>query len=80
MNTVKTHCCNELKLDQDGDEDDSLFMQYDHEAKSWMLVYKSYADDKEVEMGEAEYRGELVFSIELKINFCPYCGLKLPLQ
>ncbi len=74
----KMHCCNELKLDQSGDEDNSISIQYDDKADDWLFIYRRYADDKEVEMGEAEYKGELVFGLETKIYFCPYCGIKLP--
>ncbi len=71
----KMHCCNGLKLDQKGDEDNSISIQYDDKADGWLFIYRRYADDKEVEMGEAEYKGELVFGLETKISFCPYCGI-----
>lgn len=28
-------------------------------------------------MGEAEYEGELIYSMETPISYCPYCGAKL---
>ena len=42
-----------------------------------MLYQASFATDQDVRAGEADERGELVYSTSLCINFCPYCGERL---
>jgi hypothetical protein len=43
----------------------------------WIFVRERFASAKHVEDGEAQYVGELLFTSQIPINFCPYCGIQL---
>lgn len=43
----------------------------------WQLHNIHYADEKEVEIGEAEYIGEVTYHSMIIVNYCPFCGEKL---
>lgn len=75
MTTIDTHRCEEFRTARG--EDKSLAIVYSDASNSWVLSYRSYADEEDVKMEEAEQVGELIFSLEVAIAFCPYCGEKL---
>ncbi len=52
----------------------------DQETKShpnWFLTRVWLADEKEIEMAEAEELGEVISATQLEISYCPFCGEKL---
>lgn len=75
MSIINTHRCEELAsaLGKDG----SVSIEISDSFNSWIFAYRHYADKEEVKMGEAEYEGELIYSMETPISYCPYCGAKL---
>ncbi len=71
------HSCNKLISYLERDKYIQIFINYNTEAESWFLIYENYADQQEVKMGEAEEEGELLISVGMRIEFCPFCGAKL---
>jgi sarcosine oxidase delta subunit len=45
--------------------------------KQWTLHRRGIANQKWVEDGEAKFVGEALYDYSIKINFCPYCGMRL---
>ena len=42
----------------------------------WFHLYKE-ASEEDLELGEADQVGEILFSKRIVISFCPFCGEKL---
>lgn len=40
----------------------------------WHLHNIHYAVEEEVNMGEAEFVGEITYHTVISINYCPFCG------
>ncbi|NIB42841.1 hypothetical protein HBA55_24760 [Pseudomaricurvus alkylphenolicus] len=49
----------------------------DQAQDNWQLHCIHYADQEEVDIGEAEYVGEITYHSMILVNFCPFCGEKL---
>tara|TARA_B110000977_G_C10873083_1_gene414435 strand:- start:288 stop:686 length:399 start_codon:yes stop_codon:yes gene_type:complete len=43
----------------------------------WQLHCLHYADEQEVELGEAEYVDEVTYHSMISISYCPFCGVNL---
>lgn len=76
-NTKKyqTHNCEGTK--QDGI--DVVFSDLDDETGDqqwWLNIYRE-ATEKELEDGEADEVGEILYFTSISISFCPFCGEKL---
>jgi len=78
MESIKEHICPEARC-----FDDETRIIYgpsiNNDWGSWILQITHLADKKEVEMGEAEFVGELTHQVELAIKYCPFCGVELRL-
>lgn len=71
----KKHNCVKLPEVLKNSDDDKICISNDDE--EWYLEIASFADEKIVEDGEAEEVGEELWSYEIKIDFCPFCGMSL---
>lgn len=49
----------------------------DQPVDQWQLHNLHFADAEEVELGDAEYEGELTYHSVIEVNFCPFCGDRL---
>ncbi|MCY0967307.1 hypothetical protein [Parathalassolituus penaei] len=49
----------------------------DQPTDQWQLHNLHFADAEEVELGDAEYEGELTYHSVIQVNFCPFCGDRL---
>ncbi len=77
MKTTKEHICAGETLANDSETKIIYGPTVDKEWDSWIFQISSIADQKEVEMGEAEYVGELLYQTQLAIAYCPFCGKRL---
>jgi len=71
------HLCDQLLLHLGEDRYINVYLSFNTEAESWFLIYENYADQQEVRTGEADSEGELLISIEMAVQFCPFCGVHL---
>jgi hypothetical protein len=44
---------------------------------AWYLCHESFAGEQDVIAGEADHVGEVISSLQLLIQFCPFCGIRL---
>lgn len=51
--------------------------RHDEAHPAWELHGIHYADEHEVNMGEAQYLGEITYHSVIEVHFCPFCGEKL---
>jgi hypothetical protein len=72
---IPYHCCKSYESLALGIPYELVTIESDGNA--WYLRIARYASEEMVSEGEAEYRGELVFSYELLIKHCPFCGAAL---
>jgi hypothetical protein len=70
------HCCNANKFPK-FDRLVRCISKHEKKQDSWQLHGIHYADDTEVEMGEAEYIGEITYHSVIQVDFCPFCGENL---
>ena len=73
---LKKHSCEKLIDYLQGDEHLKILFEYSPAVQEWKMTFEQYADQKEVDMGEADFEGELSLSVEMTVHFCPYCGIK----
>lgn len=71
----KKHNCVKLPEILKNSDDDKI--RISNEEGNWYLEIASFADKEMVEDGEAEEVGEEMWSYEIKIDFCPFCGKSL---
>lgn len=50
---------------------------HDERQDQWQMHNIHYADQQEVDIGEAEYVGEITYHSMIIVNYCPFCGAKL---
>ncbi|WP_370979139.1 hypothetical protein [Agaribacterium sp. ZY112] len=50
---------------------------HDEPFDSWQLHNIHYADETEVNLGEADYVGEITYHSMILVNYCPFCGAQL---
>lgn len=74
MNKKQHNCVNLPEALNDSEEGKICIA---NEEGNWYLAISSFADKEMVEDGEAEEVGEDVWSYEIKIDFCPFCGKSL---
>ena len=71
----QNHRCNNLpNLDIE-----IIYADFNEESgiKQWLLHIFREATEKDLEDGEADQIGEILFSSEIAISFCPFCGIQL---
>jgi len=73
----KQHVCTVLSTRNNIDNQTNISIGLDSSADVWIIAYKDYADQKMVEMGEAESVGEITLEVTFPIEFCPFCGKKM---
>ena len=71
----KRHHCDALS--QMFGEAPCVAVAFSADFDAWVLVSQHAATEQDVRMGEAEQVGEWVFSSEIRIHYCPYCGVQL---
>lgn len=49
----------------------------DEKKDAWQMHSIHYADEYEVEMGEADHVGEITYHSMIVVNYCPFCGVEL---
>jgi hypothetical protein len=68
------HSCKEIEALNQSSSTSAVLQVF---SKHWVLHYFSFADDKCVEDGEAQYEGEIIIIVDIQVTYCPYCGLSL---
>jgi hypothetical protein len=51
--------------------------RHDEPHSGWELHMLHFAEKEEVDIGEAEYEGQLTYHSLMRVNYCPFCGEKL---
>ncbi len=70
------HTCSE-NLFPTADRIVHCISSHDVKVDSWQLHNIHYATAEEVEIGEAEFEGEITYHSMIVINYCPFCGKNL---
>lgn len=86
---VKSHVCEQIQelnslktqtyfIEQKGDYSETWkYEGLEEEPLFWYFTIVSYANELAVRDGQAIYVGEELSRIEVVINYCPFCGMKL---
>jgi len=66
---------------KNADEYVGVLFHEDHEGmRSWLLCSTWPATEDDVKSGKAPEAGDILSAMELRIAFCPFCGIKLAPQ
>ena len=68
---MATHLCKDIKELESAEAAKLSITKLEN---SWLLNYCSLATEYDVRVGEADELNEVIQSLSLKINYCPYCG------
>lgn len=73
MSKENKHRCKWFeKLSGGNDSSLSIEINKDNEDHEWMLVWNSYYDQEDVELGEAQEKGESAGGFSIAINYYPF--------
>ncbi|MFA7555180.1 MAG: hypothetical protein WCY88_13095 [Spongiibacteraceae bacterium] len=70
------HSCNENTYPK-ADRFVHCIASQDESKDAWQMHSIHYADEYEVEMGEADYVDEITYHSMIVVNYCPFCGINL---
>jgi hypothetical protein len=76
MKVISQHSCSGIQHFNDGNECSEVAVVF-MDGKSY-LSHTGYANESNVQLGEADYVGEEIFRSDLLVVYCPFCGIRLP--